>query len=308
MREYVPFAGLLLTWFLLGLSVGHADVVRLIGANALVQAARALCTLELSKVLSRRATASDAVWRTSRRIALKIEVVTLVACVVVVSALVAVLVALDMPLEAAMVAIVALSIPARHPFGLFVARQERIVGWPVGVAVTATIGSAIVFVFGLPWQAAALVIALRDWGGVLAKALSGRRHVPGSKATSEPLTLAEAAGATEATARRRLSYRLVKTLFAVVLGPVGNVAARTGRGAGRFDSKLSRMMPQNWTGIAVFTAICVAVAGVLILISREPLLFLVSAASLRLAALGGSALLWWRYKAAADDDDEDDDD
>jgi hypothetical protein len=165
-----------------------------------------------------------------------------------------------------------------------------------------------VFALGLPWQAAALVIGLRDWGGVLSKALFGRRHVPGGKGTSAPLTFAEAAGATESTARRRLSYRLVKTVFAVFLGPVGNVAARTGRGAGRFDSKLSKMMPRGWTGIAIFTAICVTVAAVLMLLWREPALFLASAAFLRLAALGGSALLWWRYKAPADEDDDDDDD
>ena len=307
MREYLPFGSLLLTWFLLGAAVGPANLVRLIGANALIQGARAICTLELMRLLARRAAATDAAWKQSRRVAVKIDLVAVAACVVVVAALVALLTARDMPVAAVMVSIVALSIPARHPFGLFAARRDRKVAWRVGVAVTAVVGSVIVFLLGLPWQAAALVLALRDYGGLLATALFAGRYRPGRMQTSEVLTFAEAAGHTEANARRRLSYRLMKTLFAMVLGPVGNIAVRTGRSAGRFDSKLSRLMPRNRAGITIFTAICASAAAAVIFVSREPVAFLAFAAFARLAALGGSALLWWKYKPPADDDDDDDD-
>jgi hypothetical protein len=307
-REYIPLASLLLTWFLIGIAIGHADTVRLIGANALVQGTRSFCSLELMKVLARRSTAADAVWRESRRLALKIDLAALAACAAVAAALVALLTLREMAVAAGMVAIVAFSMPARHPFGLLVARRNRDVTWRLGVAVTAATGAAIVFAFGLPWQAAALVIALRDWGGWAATALFAGRHVPVQNATPEPLTFAEAAGQTEATARRQLSYRLMKTMFAMVLGPVGNIAARTGRSAGRLDSKLSRLVPRNRVGFTIFTGTCAAVALVLVLVSREPLMFLTAAAFARLAALGGSAILWWKYKAAPDEGDDDDDD
>lgn len=306
-REYMPFASLLLTWFLLGISIGPADVVRLIGANALVQGTRSLCTLELMRVLARRSQAADAVWKASRRTALKLDLLALAACALVAAAVVSLLAARDMPVAAGMVAVVAFAIPARHPLGLFVARRNRDISWRIGVATTAVVGAAIVFALGLPWQAAAVVIALRDWGGLLATALFAARHSPGRKETAEPLTFLEAAAQTEATARRQLSYRLMKTLFAMVLGPVGNIAARTGRSAGRFDSRISRLIPRNRAGIAVFTGISVTVAAVALFISREPVAFLVFAAFARLAGLGGSALLWWKYKAAPDEEDDDDD-
>jgi hypothetical protein len=305
-REYMPFASLLLTWFLFGLAIGHADVVRLIAANTLVLGVRALCTLELTRVLARRSAAPDAVWTSSRRTALRIDALALVACLLVAAALVVLLAARGMPEAAGMAAIIALGIPARHPLGLLVARRNREVTWRAGVAAAGIVGAAIVFGFGLPWQAAALVIALRDWVGLAATALLAPRHRP-VRESAEPLTFAEAAGLTEANARRRLSYRLMKTLFAVALGPLGNFAARTGRGAGRFDSKLSRLVPRHRAGFALFTAGCGTIALVLLLATREPLAFLVAAAFWRLGALGGSALLWWKYKAAADDDDDDDD-
>lgn len=307
-REYMPFASLLLTWFLLGIAIGPADVVRLIGANALVQGTRSLCTLELMRVLARRSAAADSVWKASRRVALKIDIVALGACALVTAALVALLAARDMREAAAMIAIMALAIPARHPFGVFVARRDRVVTWRLGVAVTAIAGAAVVLALGLPWQVAALALALRDWGGLLATAVFAPRHAPGRRATSETMTFAEAAAQTEATARRQLSYRLMKTLLAMLLGPVGNVAARTGRGAGRFDSKLSRLVPRNRTGFTLFTVSCAAIALALLFISREPLMFFVAAAFARLAALGGSAILWWKYKSAGDVGDDDDED
>ncbi|HYI42110.1 MAG TPA: hypothetical protein VD768_00600, partial [Sphingomicrobium sp.] len=280
----------------------------LIGANTLIQGARALCTLELMRVLARRAAAPDTVWRASRRIALKIDLAALVACALAVGGLVGVLALRDLPKAATMVAVIALAIPAKHPFGLLVARRNRDVIWRLGVGVTAVAGAAVVLALGLPWQAAAVVIAVRDWGGLLATALFAGRRAPTTKDMAETLTFAEAAAHTEATARRQLSYRLMKTLFAMILGPVGNIAARTGRGAGRFDSKLSRLMPRNRAGIITFSTACAAIAMVLILVSREPLMFLVAAAFARLAALGGSAILWWKYKAPADEADDDDDD
>ncbi len=308
LREYVPFGGLLLTWFLIGVSIGPADVVRLIGANAVVQGVRALCTLEARHVLARRSAAAAAVWRASRRSALKMEAVGLFACGLLTAALVTLVTGLAMPEAGAMIAIAALGIPARHPLGLLVARRNWDVTWRVGAAVTAVAGGAVIFALGLPWQAAAVVVALRDWGGLVATAAFAGPRDPSRVSRGEALTFAEAAARTERTARRQVSYRLVKTLFGVLLGPVGNIAARTGRGAGRLDSKLRRLIPRNRPGTMVFTATLATAAGALIIVSREPLAFLVAAAFARLAASGGSALLWWQYGEVSENEDDDDDD
>lgn len=306
-REYVPFGTWLLTWFLIGFSIGPADVVRLIGANAVVQGVRALCTLEARNGLARRWAVAGAVWKASRRLALKVELAGLAACSLFLAAVVALVAFRNMPEVAGMIAIVAFGLPAKHPLGVFVARRRWDVAWRLGAAATMITGSAVVFAFGLPWQAAALVIALRDWGGLIAAALYAGSREPSTADRSEVLTFAEAAARTESTARRQLSYRLVKTLFGVILGPIGNIAARTGRGAGRLDAKLSRLVPRNWPGMMLFTAICATVALVLIFVSHEPMVFLVSAAFTRLAASGGSALLWWNYGGVDDEDDDLDD-
>ncbi len=308
MREYVPFGAWLLTWFLIGFSIGPAGVVRLIGANAVVQGARALCTLEARQVLARRTAASDCVRTRSRRIAFKFDLVGLVACALFLAAIVFLLAFRDMPEAAGMVAIAALGIPARHPLGLLVARRNWEVSWRMGTAATAVTGSAIIFAFGLPWQAAALVIGLRDWGGLIATALFAGTREPSKADRTGVMTFAEAAAKTETIARRQLTYRLVKTLSGVILGPIGNIAARTGRGAGGLDRKLSRLVPRNRPGLMLFTAICASVALVTVFVSTEPLAFLVAAAFARLASSGGSALLWWKYRSASDDEDDDIDD
>ncbi|MEJ7777891.1 MAG: hypothetical protein WKF52_11070 [Sphingomicrobium sp.] len=308
LREYVPFGSWLLTWFLIGFSIGPADVVRLIGVNAVVQGARALCTLEVRHVLARRAAAGDSVWRSSRWKAFKIDLGGLAACAVFLAAVVSLVAFRNMPEAAGMIAIAALGIPARHPLGLLVARRKWDVTWRVGTAVTAVAGSVVIFGFGLPWQAAAVVIALREWGGLIATALFADPRDPARADRSEVLTFAEAAAKTEGTARRQLSYRLVKTLSGVIFGPIGNIAARTGRGAGRMDSKLSRLVPRNRPAMMLFTAGCATAALALIFASREPLAFLVAAAFTRLAASGGAALLWWRYGGVSEDEDDDSDD
>lgn len=305
-REYLPFGSLLLTWFLIGLSIGPADVVRLIGANAVIQGARALCTLEVMQVLDRRPAALEAVWKKSRQIALKIDLVALAACALFVAAFVGMLTFRNMPVAAGMVAIVALAIPARHPFGLLVASRNRDISWRVGAAATAVAGGVIIFAFGLSWQAAALAIALRDWGGLITTALFAGPSDHSKAGRTDPLTFAEAATRTESTARRQLSYRLVKSLFLVILGPVGNIAARTGRSAGRMDSKLSRLVPRNRSGMVLFTAGCAVTAVVLIFVSLEPLTFLVAAAFSRLAGSGGSALLWWKYGGVSENEEDED--
>lgn len=307
-REYMPFGTWLLSWFLLGFSIGPADVVRLLGANAVVQGTRALCTLETRLVLARRAAGDDALWKASRRTAFRIDLAGLAACALFIAALVSLLAFRNMPEAAGMIAIAALGIPARHPFGLLVARRNNDVTWRVGAAATAVVGSTIIFAFDLPWQAASVVIALRDWVGLIATALFAGPRDPSLPQRSDVMTFAEAAAKTEGSARRQLSYRLIKTLSGVLFGPIGNIAARTGRGAGGLDRKLSRLVPRNRPGMMGFTTVCAAAAVALIVASSEPLSFIVAAAFMRLSASGGAVLLWWRYRAASDDEDDDDDD
>lgn len=307
-REYLPMTLSLVAWALIGLAVGHADAVRLFAANIFIQAARALGTLEVVQVLASRIGAERSIYKASRKVAVGLDLVGLATCWLFIGALAVFLYLRGMEQAAVMLAVASLGVPARHPGVVFVAKRERMVTWRVGAAATAAVGAAVVLGLGLSWLAAAAVLALRDWGGLLATLRFGKRRMPPKVIATEPLAFREAAGRTEASARQRLGYRVMKSLFAVILGPFGNFAARTGRGAAGIDAKIARFMPRHWSTMALFTAGMAAASAVLLLSSSEPAALLGAATFARLAGSGGAALLWWRYKLGPDDEEDTDDD
>ena len=306
-REYLPLAGWLLGWSMIGLAIGHADAVRLLAATFLVQAVRIAATLDTYPALARRAGPDKALFKASQRTAIRLDLVGLAISLALTAALVLLLGWRGMGEGAAMVAIAGGSLPARNPGALFVARKDRVGPWRVGGAAVMLAGAAAVLLLDLGWVGAAIALALRDWGGLLATMLLGRPRVAPSQPPSSALSFADAAALTESGARRKLSYRLLKTVSTMLLGPFGNLAARTGRSAGKLDHRLARIVPRYKSGYVLFTLGTALVSGVLLAISTEPASFLGAAASARLAASGLAALLWWRYSGEAADEQDDDD-
>ena len=305
-REYLPMGSWILSWFMIGLAIGHADAVRLLAANAFVQAVRHVCTVEAMQVLGRRVSAEKAVFTAARRAALRIEVGSLTASILVTAALYALLDGRGLHEAAVMVAIVSLAIPARNPAALVVARRDRILTWRLGSAVTFAVGSGLVLLLGLHWTAAAAVLALREWGGLAATLLFAPSRKRTRRVWTEPLTFAEAARRTEGSARQKLSYRLISSLATLVLGPFGKLAARTGREVGKLDSRLAKLVPRSKSGFILFTLGTAAAAGFFLFVSREPSTLLAAAAFARLAASGVAVLLWWRFGGETAEDDEPD--
>lgn len=307
LREYLPLGAWTAAWLMIGLAIGHADAVRLLAANTFVGAARALLTMEVVQVLTRRVGSTGEVYHASRRAALRIDLWALTACLAALGLLVVFLHGRGMEEAALMTAVAALSIPARHPFFLLIARRDRELTWRLGAAIVSVAGGALVLGLGLHWLAAAVVLAARDWGGLLATALFAPRRPDRMNPATEVLSFAETATKTEATARKRLSYRMMKSVFGVVLGPFGNLAARTGRSAGGLDVRLANMMPRSRAGMSLLAAATVAGAAALLLLSREPAALLGAAALLRIAGSAGAILLWWKHADARIRADEEDD-
>jgi hypothetical protein len=306
-REYLPFGAWLLAWSLIGLTIGHADAVRLLAANAFVQAIRSVGLLEVGQVLSGRVGCSPDVFRRSRRRAWRIDLLGLLASAVLLW-LVAIFLDLRGMEKAAMItAVVGAGIPARNPGLLLVAGRQRVVAWRMGSSVVLALGAIGVFLAGLPAIAAAAVFAAREWGGLLATLLFAPARPARQRPPAEPLRFRDVAGRTEASARRRLSYRLIKSLATIILGPFGNFAARTGREVGKIDSRLARFVPRNKPGMILFTLGTGGTAAFFLLISTEPASLLAGAAFARLAATGATALMWWRYSSDDIDLEEDDD-
>jgi hypothetical protein len=307
-REYLPFAGLTIGWGLMGLSIGHADVVRLLAATSFIQSIRAFCTMEVTQALSDHVASERAIYKKSRRLAWRIDLIALVVCLVAVALLVLFLALRGMEKPAIMVAIAAIAIPARNPGAILVAKRDRNVMWKVGSAAAGVVGGALVFGLGLGWMAAAAMAALKQWFGLAAVRLFGPRKPAPRELPAAALRFHDAASRTEFTARRRLSYRLMRSVFAVAFGPFGTLVARTGRGMARLDRKLARLLPRSRLGTLLLALGTGAASIALLLTSREPSAFLGSAAFARIAASAGASLLWWNYAAEQTDDDDDDDD
>ncbi|HVF82677.1 MAG TPA: hypothetical protein VM913_00705 [Sphingomicrobium sp.] len=308
LREYLPFGGWLLTWALLGVAVGHADAVRLLAANTFVQSIRSLCGLEVWPMLARRIDADPTVVKASRWAAARIDLVSLLAMAVLTTGLFLLMDLRSMEKAGAMLAIIAISIVARHPGQLLIATRLRNVTWRMGAAIVGSVGAALVAGLDLGWIGAAVVLALRDWGGLLATLAFAPAREAKADIPAQVLHFGETATRTERMARRRLTYRISKGLLSILLGPVGGFAARTGRGAG-LNERLARLVPRHRGGVAALALGTLAVSLGALAISREPIMLLLSAAAIRIAASGGSMLLWWNYAQTipTDEDDEDDD-
>jgi hypothetical protein len=303
-REYLPLASWVLSWFMIGVAIGHADAVRLLAANAFVQAVRHVCTLEAMPLFGLRERTAET-FRQARRAAIRLELAGLAASIVGVLLLAGLLEYRGLGQVAVMVAIAAVAIPARTPAALLVAHRQRFPTWRIGSGLTFAAGSAAVLLFGGDWMAAAAVLALREWGALIATLLFAPER-KNKHSRSRPLTFEEVARRTEANARQKLSYRLISSISSLLLGPFGNLAARTGREMGRLDSRLAKLVPRKKSGFALFTLGTVVVAATFLFVSREPSTVLGAAAFARLAASGATVLMWWRYGSdAADDDDLD---
>jgi hypothetical protein len=306
LREYLPLAAMLSFWGLAGLSFGHADAVRLFAAYTFFHAIRSLCALEMGLALIRRL-GNEPAFRRSRRTAFRIDLLVLVAALSVTALFAWFLDWRGMEKVALMMLILVVGFPARHPGVALLARRDREVPWRLGAAVTVLVGAALVWQLQLGWWQAALVLAAKEWGSLLFTLLFARRRPLAEPVAAEPLTFAELAARTEASARRRLTYRMAKSVLSGALGPFGTFIARTGRGA-RLDARISRMVPRHRGGMVVLTLVSTALTFGLLLLSTEPAMLVVAAATSRIAASGGSSLLWWRYGETLGADEDDDDD
>jgi hypothetical protein len=309
-REYLPMAGSILTWAAVAAVVGHADAVRLMAASLLVRAARTLTMLDVGNAMRRREGATLDVIRTSLRRAMRIEAASFVAGALVVAAMIAGLQAMGQPDVARMTALIAIGLPARY---FAPARGARRRGGIFSSSL-AWSGLALVGLAGLAGEGVmtlALAIAAREWIAlaiVLAPAATPSTEQP-AHPTDVPLTWQEVAGITARRARHRLTYRIGKSLLGV-LGPFGNVVARTARGF-RMHRRADRFAPKSIVPVALLAAGTTALAFLLPVILQKPATLLGSASLLRIAAAAGNVLLWWSFtdpgRGEDGDDDEEDD-
>ena len=297
-EEYLPLGAWLLAWAALTAQLGLTDAALLIASNGFFQSVRSLALLQSYGALSSRAACPEPLDRKDRRLAIRTDVAGVLICITLLALLNQGFDMLGLAEIAAMVMIMAIGLPARTPCALVVAGRHVSSSWRIGSGVTLLAGAMLILFFDLGWQWAALLFGLREWGGLLATLLVGGRRAPELGTALGSLQFSEIASRTSMMARRRLVYRTGKAALSV-LGPVGSVIARTGRGGG-VDARIARWLPFNLLSISLLTILCTGAAAGLIIVQPELAAVLVASVLARVGAAALSVLIWWRWNGPDD--------
>ena len=307
-REYLPMLATIATWAVIVAEIGHADTARLLAAVTAIRAFQLLTKFATPSALKRRAKASKEVRRQAKRYAMTVQAGALASALVLVALLSEGLKAIGQGEVASFLPFLALGMPARYWRLADIRTASPYSRLALGVS-----GLAMVLIgWAAGWQAAALGLAFstREWIAYFVMRLWRYPQPPEKFDIREPLRFAEIGRYTAILGRRLLTYRLGKSLLAV-FGPLGNVAARTGRGL-NLHQKAERYVPHHFGGFLLFSLSAFAVAAFLALRSGEPAAMVGAAGMLQIGCAAANVLLVWRYmpkrdgEAMPEDDDDDD--
>jgi len=307
-REYLPMAATIAMWAVIVAAIGHADAARLLAAATMVRAAQMLVKLATPIGLKRRLGASRQVRQQARRFAFALQAGALIVALLLVLLLAQAMKAIGQDKIAAFIPYVALGMPARSL--RFAAVRTASPYFRLALSTSGLALASLGWAAG--WQAAAIGLAFgaREWVAFLVLRLwpggPRRPQFP----TNEPLHFAEVARTTAILGRRLLTYRLTRSLLAP-FGPIGNIAARTGRGL-KWHQKLEPYIPHHFGGFLLFSMATFGGAIALSLRSGEPAAMIGAAGLAQIGAATANVLLLWRYLptrdtgAVTDEDDDDD--
>jgi hypothetical protein len=297
-QEYLPLTAWLLAWAALTTQLGLTDAALLIAANGFFQSVRSLALLQSYGALSSRVACPAPLNRKDRQLAIRMDSTSVLICIALLAVTDQGLEMLGLVEVAGMVMIMAIGLPARTPCALIVVGRHITSSWRIGSGFTLLAGAMLIQLFDLGWPWAALLLGLREWGGLLATVLLGSRRAPELGTALGSLQFSEIASRTSMMARRRLVYRTGKAALSI-LGPVGSVIARTGRGGG-VDARIARWVPFNLVSISLLAFLCSGGAALLIILQPEAAAVLVASALARVGAAALSVLIWWRWNGPDD--------
>ncbi len=307
LREYAPLLAMLGMWATILAAIGHADTARLFAATIMLRAIQMLTRITTAQSIKVRVEAPKAIRRQARRVARFVQLGVLIANLALLAGLVIALDAIDQHEIALFLPYLAVGMPARilrssdvrtdSPYfrlalsggGLALA----LLGWAGGLG---AIGMALAF-GAREWVAYAVV---RLWPKAV--------HVP-RRPIADPLAFAEMGRNTAVSGRRLLTYRISKIAL-TILGPVGNVAARTGRGL-NWHAKIEPYLPHRLSGFILLGLSMAGGAVFLAMRSGEPAAMVGAAGLMQLAGASLNIALMWPFLPDRNDPDlildEDDD-
>lgn len=306
--EYLPLVLTVALWAVIVAAIGHADTVRLLAATVAMRAIQMLTRISTASSLRSRVGVLKAVRRQARRFAYIVQGAVLAVSLALVLLFAAGLEAIGQHQIALFLPLIAVGLPARVPryadvrtsspyFRLALAGgglAAALAGWAAGLGV---VGMALAF-------------GAREWiAFVVVRWWPKAAHVP-ARPLDAPLGFAEVARNTAISGRRLLTYRITKVAL-TLFGPVGNFAARTGRGL-NWHNRVEPYLPHSLPGFILFALAATAGAAFLAVRSGEPLAMVGAAGLLQLAGVAANIALMWHWlpdrhdpNLVIDDDDED---
>lgn len=306
LREYIPFFLRLACIAAIGLQIGHADTVRLLAAIIIVRACRVLTSLDTTRIIVlRRGSSSDQRKADLSRAAL-VEGFSLMAEIIVLACAAMTIGAMGDRLSAGLILIAGLGAPADHLRFLGRSRRPRHMFrtmYPIALAALVAIASIY------PGQSVMIfagAFALSRWLALLA-VIPGNAPLP-QKTLRHPFHWTEAARRTAILGRRRFDYRIGRGILSAMLGPVGSLIARTGRGLKlhhRGNKSLIDRFGMNKIGWISMGGLMLALLAHMLI--TEPSSLLLLAAVMRIAATALSAWVWSGYAENIDEPVDQDD-
>ena len=291
LREYLPAVLTISLWAIILAAIGAADTARLFAATVTLRGIQMLTRISTAPSIKVRARAPKPIQKQSRRFAFTVQLAVFVANVVLITALVRGLAAIGQHEVAFFLPLIAVGMPARilrnsdvrtdSPYfrlalssgGLAMA----VIGWAAGLG---AIGMGLAF-------------GMREWVayGVI-RFWPKAAHVPAYPIV-DPLGFAEVARNTAVSGRRLLTYRITKIAL-TVFGPVGNFAARTGRGL-NWHARIEPYLPHRLSGFILIALVTSGGAAFLAMRSGEPAAMVGAAGLMQLAGAAANIALMWHY-------------
>ena len=306
-REYVPQLMTIATWAVIVAAIGTADTARLLAATVIVRALQMLTRLATAGGLKLRVGADIAVRRAAKRLAHKVQAIALCLAVALLVGLMWALGQIGQGKIAAFLPLIAIGMPARVLRNTDIRTDSPYYRLALSGGGLAMAGLA----WAAGWHSVALGLAfgMREWVAyAVIRFWPKVPHVP-KRPVTEPLDWPEIARASVISARRMITYRLTKVALGL-FGPVGNFAARTGRGL-NWHNRIEPFLPHRLWGFVLFGLGAGGAAVILAVRSGEPVAMIAAAAMMQLACIAANIALLWRYLPNRDDPNlivEDDDD
>jgi hypothetical protein len=294
-------------WSVVVAAIGHANAARLLAAMTAVRATQLLLKFATSIALKRRIGAPRAIRSQARSYSFNLQAAALVLALLLVVLLVEAMKAIGQYQIAAYIPFIALGMPARSL--RFTDVRAASPYYRLALAAGGLVLVLINWAAGWPAAAFGFAFGARDWIAYAVLRWWPFADRPPRAIISEPLHFPEVASYSAILGRRLLTYRLTKSLL-TIFGPLGNLAARTGRGL-NWHKKLEPYVPHHLGGFMMFSAGTIGAAVFLALRSGEPAAMVGAAGLLQIGAASANVVLLWRYLPArgdaahAEDDDDD---